>query len=562
MTSAGKWGDDVRAMGRGFPFGVIVLLMLAVLSPHAQNPRLPADRIVIKGGVQTPTGEPLVGVSVVLERPDHSFIHATSDSEGRFILLADSAGTYVVRAEKPGWRTAVTPSLVFSRGEEKHLNFVLQKSEPSGTTNSTSASSARLPAAMELHDEPNFVVEAVTDGSNFGGHGSDTRLKTSETLTRDTLALKDHTPPISTSHATAPESMNAAARNSEVQLQRTLAGSPGSFGANHQLGSFYFRLEKYAQAIPLLEAAYRINPSEYLNAYELAQSYQKSGEYARARDYTRKILPNFNRAELHHLLADLDEQLDDPLGAVREYEEAVRLEPNEQNYFDWAAELLLHRASEPAAQVFAKGADAHPTSARLLAGLGTALYASGSYDEAARRLCAASDLNPTNTIPYILLGKMEKADSTAFPCAEQKLARFVHDQPENALANYYYAVTVWKRERGSRKTADLERVEALLNNAVKVDPKLDEALLLLGVVRAERGNFEEAIRAYDRALALNPRLGEAHYRLGLAYKRMGEESKAQEQFQLYQQVDKAESALLELQRREVRQYLITLRRQQ
>jgi len=312
-------------MGRGFRRGVIVLLTLAALSLQAQSPRPPGDRIVIKGGVQTPTGEPLAGVSVVLERRDHSFIQATSDTDGKFILSAGSAGTYVVRAEKPGWRTAVTPSLTFSPGEEKHLNFVLQESEPSGPTNAVSASSARSPTAMELHDEPNFVVEAVTDGSNFGGHGSDTKLKTSETLTRDTLALKDHASPISTTHAPAPESMSAEARNSEIQLQRRLAESPGSFDANHQLGSLYFRLEKYAPAIPLLEAAYRINSSEYLNAYELSQSYQKAGDYARARDYTRKMLVNFNRAELHHLLADLDEQLDDPLGAVREYEEAARL---------------------------------------------------------------------------------------------------------------------------------------------------------------------------------------------------------------------------------------------
>src|SRR5438067_4931489 len=123
MTSAGKWGDDGRAMRRGFRLGVIVLLVLAALSPHAQNPRQHGDRIVIMGGVQTPAGEPLVGVSVVLERVDHSFIQARSDSEGKFILLADSAGTYMVRAEKPGWRTAVTPSLTFSPGEEKHLNF-------------------------------------------------------------------------------------------------------------------------------------------------------------------------------------------------------------------------------------------------------------------------------------------------------------------------------------------------------------------------------------------------------------------------------------------------------
>jgi regulator of sirC expression with transglutaminase-like and TPR domain len=61
---------------------------------------------------------------------------------------------------------------------------------------------------------------------------------------------------------------------------------------------------------------------------------------------------------------------------------------------------------------------------------------------------------------------------------------------------------------------------------------------------------------------LNPLLAEAHYRLGLAYKRVGQETKAQQEFQRYQEVSEADTAALERQRREVRQYLINLKGQQ
>ena len=106
------------------------------------------------------------------------------------------------------------------------------------------------------------------------------------------------------------------------------------------------------------------------------------------------MLASGNHAELHRLLGDIAEQSGDPLRAVREYEAAARLDPSEQNYFEWGAELLLHRAILPAIEVFTKGSTAHPKSARMMAGLGAALYASGRYEEAASRLCAASVETP------------------------------------------------------------------------------------------------------------------------------------------------------------------------
>ena len=96
---------------------------------------------------------------------------------------------------------------------------------------------------------------------------------------------------------------------------------------------------------------------------------------------------------------------------------------------------------------------------------------------------------------------------------------------------------------------------------MSLNPKFDEAYLQLGVVASERGEFQQAIAAYKQAINLNPQLAEAHYRLGLAYKQLGEAAKAQDEFQLYNQISKEESAAVERQRRELRQYLITLKDQ-
>jgi len=506
--------------------------------------------VEVEGVIRTAAGEPVAGVSVHFQAVgNRTNTETKTGPDGRFVLSLSEPGSYVVTAEKPGWRTVTTPALIFSAGEKKRIDLNLENSE---SVHPATASS--LSGSMKLHDEPTFVVAGVTDGTNMGGHGSNTTRLTSDALAKDTVALK----------ASASRDVNVAVARStapeiESKLRADLLKRPGSYEANQQLGDFYFHSQRYGEAIPLLEAACGMRPHDFANAYNLALAYQRQGELARARGQVKRMLASFEKPELHHLLGDLDEQLDDPLAAVHEYEQATRLDANEQNYFDWGTELLLHRAPQAALEVFTKGASTHPNSSRMLVGLGAALYANGSYEQAAERLCAASDLNPRDSVPYIFLGKIKRTAPVPLRCADERLARFVKEQPENALANYYYAMVIWKNGRESQSAGDLQRAHELLKRAVSIDPQLTEAHLQLGIIASEKGELQEAISAFKQALTANHQLAEAHYRLALAYKQSGEAPKAQQEFQLYNEISKEESASLERQRRELRQYLISLK---
>ena len=139
----------------------------------------------------------------------------------------------------------------------------------------------------------------------------------------------------------------------------------------------------------------------------------------------------------------------------------------------------------------------------MLAGLGAALYTSGSVEEAAQRLCDASDLEPANPAPYLFLGKIQEAASAPLPCAKQKLARFAHDQPASALANYYYALALLKRNRGAEDPDTIEHAKALLEKSSATDPKLDLAYLQLGNLYLSRGALPEASGISRAKLALS-----------------------------------------------------------
>src|ERR1700688_1795836 len=81
-----------------------------------------------------------------------------------------------------------------------------------------------------------------------------------------------------------------------------------------------------------------------------------------------------SEADAHRLAGDAKEKSGDPVTAVNEYEKSVKLEPSEENYFAWGTELLRHRAGVAMVEVFKKGVEAHPKSARMRAGLGAAYY--------------------------------------------------------------------------------------------------------------------------------------------------------------------------------------------
>ena len=144
-------------------------------------------------------------------------------------------------------------------------------------------------------------------------------------------------------------------------------------------------------------------------------------------------------------------------------------------------------------------------------------------------------------------------------CSTERLARFARLQPENALANYYYAVNLWKRRKGPDDAESLAQVESLLKKSVALDSRLGIGYLQLGVLYSERGDFPRAVVSYQQAIKVNPELEEAHYRLAQAYKRTGEKAKAEQELQLYDQISKKKDEAVERERRESRQFVYTLR---
>ncbi|MGH9590186.1 MAG: tetratricopeptide repeat protein [Terracidiphilus sp.] len=407
---------------------------------------------------------------------------------------------------------------------------------------------------MQFADSPNFAIAAVTDWTAAGGHGSDASLRTSEALTRDAVKLSS----INGQTPRAAELSGAAGapKQSEDALRAAAAKDPQGFESNYRLGRFYLQAGRYRDAIQPLQAAYRANPANFENEHDLARALEMSSDAAEAREHVQRLLARRPSADLHRMQGELDEKLGDSLSAVREFQEAASEDPSEENYFAWGSELLFHRAIWQAKEVFDEGAKLYPQSARMLTARGAALFAGALYDQAALDLCKASDLNPNSAEPYLFMGKIEIAAPDPLPCVVAKLKRFEQLQPTNPLANYYYAMALWKQQGHAADPRTMQNVTAMLTRAVTLDPKCADGYLQLGNLSAGQKQWEPAIANYRMAIQANPDLSEAHYRLGVAYERTGENAKAKEQFQLHDAIAREQAAEIQRQRLAVKQFVV------
>lgn len=436
----------------------------------------PAAKITIEGTVRSAAGDPVQEALVTLwQAAETKIAEIRTDVHGSFAFTILQPGAFSIAAEKSGFRKG-DPQSISAQKSRNHIDLVLTPLESASTN-------------MQFDDKPNFSIAAVTDWTGAGGHGSETGLRTTEALTRQTAAL------------------SSASETKEVLTNQT----------------------------------------------------DRSLRQQREQIQTKLAIEN--RADLHRELGDIDERLNDPVAAEHEYEEAARLDPSEANYFTWGAQLLLHRASAAAVEVFKKGVVAHPKSARLAAGLGAALYADGSIDQAVQSVCAASDIEPARAEFYKLMAEIEQTATSAPSCIVKRLLRYLNLEPNSPSASYYYAMALWKQRRASSTSASSGQAERLLEKAVRLDSHFGQAYLQLGIINGENGRSSDAIKDFQSCISVAPTLSECHYRLGLAYRRRGEEQKAKEEIQKYEQARATEAAEIARQRSNLRQFLVVLRDQ-
>lgn len=170
--------------------GVVAALLSVALAPAIaqQASPQPVNEVTIQGSVLSPAGKPVADALVRLEQEGvPGAVEMKTNSAGEFAFSLLKTGRYSLSASKPGARSRNTAVAAIQPGEQKRVELVL---EDAASPADSSATSPPSNAAMEFADKPNFTVAGVTDWTAAGGHGSDSSLRTSEALARETMTLK------------------------------------------------------------------------------------------------------------------------------------------------------------------------------------------------------------------------------------------------------------------------------------------------------------------------------------------------------------------------------------
>jgi tetratricopeptide (TPR) repeat protein len=324
----------------------------------------------------------------------------------------------------------------------------------------------------------------------------------------------------------------------EPGLQRAVEANPDQAEPNRRLGEFYVAHAQPSMAIPLLKRALQIDRTDYTASRELSVAWLQSGQFEEARKLLRLLAEKHNEPEVHQLLARADEGSGMFPQAAQEYRIADKEQPSEESLFGVGYEFLLSGAPANAVEVFEAGEKQYPRSIALRIGAGTAQFLLGHSAGAVHAFLEATDMEPTDPRPYPFLAAASGISGEENERVRDSFRRYLDHAPQSAAATYLYALVL---SRDSANT-DMNRIEALLNRAIQLDPGLAKAHLLLADIYGRRNDYSDAVPEYEAAVRLSPDLTEAHYRLAMMLRRAGRTKQSEQEMLIFQQARAKQAA--------------------
>ena len=310
--------------------------------------------------------------------------------------------------------------------------------------------------------------------------------------------------------------------------RRALRLNPYFAEAHNDLGHAYYVKGWPKEALGCFEQAARIAPEHEIAYENLGQIYRRQQRPAEARRYLQRAL----RLKLKNALRRLFR-----LSAVRIGLEAyLSGSPSElgqrmQALLQKTRDALASKDYAAAESACREAISADPGSADALYMLGYTLGQCGRIDEGIETLRALLEISSNQSETHFQLGKLyarsrRLEEAIASYLATLKLAP-THAEAHSDLASVYQNLGMTREAESSARSAlrynpslaqahnnlavalfwagaDPSEVERHCREALRLKPQLTEVWANLGLVLKEQGRLEEALRAFDEGLRLNP----------------------------------------------------------
>ncbi len=226
-------------------------------------------------------------------------------------------------------------------------------------------------------------------------------------------------------------------------------------------------------------------------------------------------------AKLFTLLGAAYEAAGDFPKALKAYASAVQNDPNNSDlYLDYTRLLMdLDRYGE-AARIVLQGMKNTPDAYALNLRLGSIDMTLGQYDLARQLFQKAIDEHPDIALGYVALAQAYMRDGKDGDAAKL-LADVRKKLPADAMVEYLYGLALSHLSQSDEAIAAFQR-------SVALDPKVAESHYELGKMYFHSGRIPQACEEFERVIAIAPEHANAHYQLSRVYARLGETAKSRE----------------------------------
>ena len=246
-----------------------------------------------------------------------------------------------------------------------------------------------------------------------------------------------------------------------------------------------------------LEKARSFKDSDFDNGYDLSIAYARAGQWEKARAEIHRLVSIRNTPELHSLLGEIESATHHRKAAAAEYQVAAQMDPSETHIFDFGKSLLLFNG-DAAVTIFSYGVKKFPLSGRLRTGLGIAYYFYGDFDKAAKTLCEAVDLDPSDPRPIEFLGKLPNESYEVLQEVNERFSTFLKIHPDSATASYYLGRNLLHPPGREPSQDDREQSKQLLSDCHSLESQTSGAYFELGQLSESKGRKEKQLRSTSR----------------------------------------------------------------
>ncbi|MCQ4574356.1 MAG: tetratricopeptide repeat protein [Candidatus Brocadiales bacterium] len=319
------------------------------------------------------------------------------------------------------------------------------------------------------------------------------------------------------------------------QYNKVLESSTGRASVHNNRGIVYVGQNRLDDAIREYRTAMGTVPSSARLHMNLGRAYYRKG-MAEAADleFDRALGLNPNLASAYKGKAMIDEDAARLEEAIANYEQALGF--FDENRYLQKAEIHDHLAS-----IYSKKYMTELAVSELLKTLelrlsvitgydeqGLEYYGKSMFEEAFRYWERSLELKP------VLAGLYERLGTCYVRTARYDEATLVYRNAANmysrkkSKALMHYNIADIMLEEGLLESAITE-----YEKAIELDPALGNAYVGLGLVYDKRGILKKAVSYYKKALEIDPSLAEAHKNLGLCYHKQGLKKEAKKEFAIY-----------------------------